>query len=904
MPRAFLSKKHYPFYLPNLMMKYIFLLLSLCFSAEIISQTIIKGTVKDAITGESLPGAAIIYGDGKGVTTDLDGKFQLDLGENGGKITVKFIGYKDYEQEIKARARLSNLEIELQPSELNEIEIIADIAIDRKTPVAFSDVSAIKIREELGTQDLPLILNSTPGVYATQSGGGDGDSRVNIRGFNQRNVAVMVDGIPMNDMENGQVYWSNWFGLDNVTQKVQVQRGLGASKLAIPAIGGSINILSQGIESKRNIVVSSEVGNNLNLRNSIGINSGVIGRGFGVTAAFSYRRNDGWVDQLGSRQMFYFLKLQKQWNRHSVSLSVMGSPQEHYQRLGRQRIQVFDTTYAKDLGATIDRTPGLILNQGLRYNGDWGYVTRDRGDDNAQEEVLNARKNYYHKPIFNLKHFWKINSNLALSNIVYASFGNGGGTRLNNIQRNAQGQLDGDFMYGRNTRVIPPALPFLPPTYPYNLTAVNDTSQYESDYYVQSSINRHSWYGLLSTLNYKINSNLDVTAGIDARYYQVENYQVVYDLLGGDYVYINDSQVLDANNPTRKVFREGDKINYHINSFVRQGGLFLLGEYEKNDWTAFVNVTGSINSYNRISYFALKDTTTNDWQQTGWQTFPGYTAKGGFKYRFNPRHSVYFNTGFLSRAQLMSNVFAGRTLSVNRNVENEMISSVEMGYVINNPDFRPAVNVYYTNWRNRPVTVPITDGTENYNAFVPGMQAIHYGIEFEAEYKVNKQITIDGVVSLGDWRWNSEATAYIFNEIGTAILDSLSFDTKGVRVGDAAQTQFSLGVRYEPVKGFYIKPRITYFDNNFADFSPEELQGDNGGRQSWKMPAYYMLDINMGYSYTFNKKYRAGIRLNLINVTDQMFITDATNGATFDASTAEVFMGQGFRWNVGLNFNF
>ena len=75
---------------------------------------------------------------------------------------------------------------------------------------------------------MPTLLNSTPGVYTTQQGGGDGDVRINIRGFSQRNVvAVMIDGIPMNDMENGWVYWSNWFGLDAITASMQVQRGLG-----------------------------------------------------------------------------------------------------------------------------------------------------------------------------------------------------------------------------------------------------------------------------------------------------------------------------------------------------------------------------------------------------------------------------------------------------------------------------------------------------------------------------------------------------------------------------------------------------------------------------------------------------------------------------------------------------
>ena len=72
-----------------------------------------------------------------------------------------------------------------------------------------------------------MILNSTPGVYATQAGSDDNGPSISIRGFKQRNVSVLVDGIPVNDMESGAVFWNNWFGLDLVTQTMQVQRGLG-----------------------------------------------------------------------------------------------------------------------------------------------------------------------------------------------------------------------------------------------------------------------------------------------------------------------------------------------------------------------------------------------------------------------------------------------------------------------------------------------------------------------------------------------------------------------------------------------------------------------------------------------------------------------------------------------------
>ena len=76
----------------------------------------------------------------------------------------------------------------------------------------------------MGNQEFPEVLNTTPSVYATKSGGGFGDSKINIRGFAQENIAVMINGVPVNDMENGAVYWSNWAGLSDVTSAMQVQR--------------------------------------------------------------------------------------------------------------------------------------------------------------------------------------------------------------------------------------------------------------------------------------------------------------------------------------------------------------------------------------------------------------------------------------------------------------------------------------------------------------------------------------------------------------------------------------------------------------------------------------------------------------------------------------------------------
>jgi outer membrane cobalamin receptor len=71
----------------------------------------------------------------------------------------------------------------------------------------------------------------------------------------------MINGVPMNDMEWGGVYWSNWAGLSDVTRSMQVQRGLGASKVAAPSLGGSINVVTRSTDARKGGAVSYGIGN-------------------------------------------------------------------------------------------------------------------------------------------------------------------------------------------------------------------------------------------------------------------------------------------------------------------------------------------------------------------------------------------------------------------------------------------------------------------------------------------------------------------------------------------------------------------------------------------------------------------------------------------------------------------
>ena len=223
-------------------------------TAMAFSQGTVTGTVVDGELGGGLPGATVLeQGTSNGASTDFDGNFSLEVSQNSGTLVVSYVGFVSQRISFTAGGSVGTISLQPDAEELEGVIVtgILDIAKDRETPVAVSTIRASEIQEKLGSQELPEILKTTPSIYATKTGGGFGDGRINIRGFDSQNSAIMINGIPVNDMENGRVFWSNWAGLSDVTTAMQVQRGLGSSKLAISSVGGTINIITKSTEKRR-----------------------------------------------------------------------------------------------------------------------------------------------------------------------------------------------------------------------------------------------------------------------------------------------------------------------------------------------------------------------------------------------------------------------------------------------------------------------------------------------------------------------------------------------------------------------------------------------------------------------------------------------------------------------------
>ncbi|MFA7229616.1 MAG: TonB-dependent receptor, partial [Melioribacteraceae bacterium] len=418
--------------------KLILIFISLLFSAHLISAQSIKitGTVSDGATGEKLIGASILIADlNTGAVTNLDGFYSIDNARTGTyQITASYIGYLKQSMNIKISGD-TKLNFALEPSSvlLDETVVKGTRAVLRETPIAFTEIKGEQLEFKLASRDVPMELAETPSVYASPGGGGAGDATLFVRGFDQRNVAIMVNGVPVNDMENKSVYWSNWQGLGDVTDNIQVQRGLGASPYSVSAVGGLINMTTKGVGNEEEFVkLRSEYGSG-NLRKSSLSFHKKISSNFAATAFVSRRTWDGYILGTYADDWTYFFSVGGIFGNHSIELTGLGTPQEH----GMRGTQMYFTS-------TNPKTQ-TWEKRGHQYNPNVGVMNGN---------IWNDRLNKFHKPSFNLNWNWQIDKKMTLSTVAYFSFGRGYGTSgigSYAAYREYDGLQDYDAIYVKNT---------------------------------------------------------------------------------------------------------------------------------------------------------------------------------------------------------------------------------------------------------------------------------------------------------------------------------------------------------------------------------------------------------------------------------------------------------------------
>ena len=885
------------------------LLVALFFAtAAVFGQTKITGKVVDG-SNEPLPSASVVVkGTTNGTSTNFDGNFTITASSNSGVIIVSFVGYETKEVSFSSsNSNLGTIQLVEDANTLDEVVVVGtgiiDLANTRRTPVAVSTVRAAEIQKKIGAQDVTATLVNTPSVYVAGQAGGFGDSRISVRGFAQDNTSYLLNGQPINGMEDGKMYWSNWSGINDIASAIQIQRGLGASKLAISSVGGTTNFVIKTTDKDESGYFYAGMANDAYYKTTLSYNSGRNENGFGVSAILSYWQGDGYNDGTKGAGQTYFLSFGYTPNEvHNFNFLITGAPQFHDQNFSK-RISDY-------------------LTHGKRYNNNWGTY---------KGEYMTERRNFYHKPVINFNWDYKISEDAKLSTVLYGSFGRGGGTgnRGNRI-RTGTGNIDYDAIYA------------------YNNGVANGAGGYFTaggGYVTRASMNLHSWFGVVSSYEKKINDNLTFNIGADLRTYYGEHFRVVENFHGltswkenirlkdatthqnlgsfGTYKSVTATKSYNASawGVTFMDAPEDQKIAYSNDERISYAGIFTQLEYANDNMSAFFQGSLSKQQHQRFDHYQYADETLiNGTSSQATNPLPagtkagvnsekvsnvGYNIKTGISFNLDDRNKIFFNLGMYSRQPYHDNIYLNFSNQVNPLTNNEKIFGMEAGYKFGSPKFYANVNLYNTVWKDRVVTSSRVVGGNMQFTANQGVMQVHSGLEVDFRYKITEDLNLKGFTSLGSWEYRGTAISRITDE-DQNILGVTTTDIDGGKVGDAAQTTFGLGVDYKISDNFSIDADYRYYADLYANVGAV--------KNNLELPSYAITDFGASYKFKLKNSKTLNLRLNINNLLNTEYLSDLRTNITADSNPANNFkginvanqgyFGYGTTWNIGARYRF
>ncbi len=875
----------------------------------------VKGQITNAEEGTPIATAQVVLkGTSYGAATGLDGRYVIYGIPAGSYVArVQYLGFDTQEIDvvvIGGETATVNAAMEGSIISNKELTFFADRAKERETPVAFTTVNKADLQARLGSQDIPMVMNNTPGIYATEQGGGAGDSRITVRGFNQRNVAVMINGVPVNDMENGWVYWSNWDGLGDVTSSIELQRGLSAATLAVPSVGGTMNILTDAAAMESGVTYKQEIGSFNFEKKTLTFSTGLVDEKFALTMSGVRKTGDGHAQNLWTDAWGYFLGASYIPKKdHKIDFYAFGAPQQHGQRSYKTDMEYFDYDYAIEQGISPNDI-SVDDEFGHDYNQHWGFVNPKYAEDIKEyyygkvrkpkfDTRIAERQNFYHKPQANLNYFWRVNPQWSLSNVAYLSIGKGGGTGYYGSKPERfidpyNGPIDWDTTIETNKA---------------NLDTLDDgTVKTVSKTILRNSVNEHFWIGDILKADYQYSDQMKISMGLDYRYFEGIHNREVRNLLGGDYYVDEINTDGDWSNGAEyeKIVRLGDKVSYDTQNQVVWYGGFLQGEYTNGKLSTVLSLGANSVGYKSIGYIP-------EFKEVDWQTVFGYQVKAGANYNVNSDLNVYSNAGYVSKTPIFDGVIDDINYQYKEDPINETIIAIEAGagYIGMDRKLKANFNGYYTMWNDR-VTSGLyrTDDDEIFYS-MEGVDAVHMGIELDLRYQPVRLFELNGMVSIGDWQWTDDASVKMKDPDSTYTKDAF---IKDLKVGDAAQTTFMLGGTIFPIQGLRMNATWKFFGDYYADFDPLSRDDDTDREQAWKIPDYSLLDLHFGYYIPNSMGVQLEITGHVFNVLDEVYVSDADDRPSYnarvrtsdahDASTAQVFFGRPRTWNMGLQVTF
>lgn len=307
----------------------------------------------------------------------------------------------------------------LKQVNLSEI-IVSATRVNERAPIAFSNISSIKIKENNAARNIPYILETMPSVVAfSEDGSGVGNTSLRIRGTDATRINVTLNGMPLNNPESQEVYWVNIPDISNSLQSIQVQRGVGSSTNGAGAFGASISMKSQGAKPEAYGEASTAIGSYNTFTSTIAAGSGILKNGLSFDGRYSRVTGDGYIRNGKVNHRSAYAAISYYTDNQLLKLSYINgiqhtgitwegiSPEQmkvdrRYNTAGRfydsaGNVQYYDNEtdnyYSNIVQLTYSNTISeqLSLNVGFNYNHGYGYYENYKMDQKFKKFGLDPQ---------------------------------------------------------------------------------------------------------------------------------------------------------------------------------------------------------------------------------------------------------------------------------------------------------------------------------------------------------------------------------------------------------------------------------------------------------------------------------------------------------------------------------
>ena len=708
-----------PFYNHTRIIFFILLLSQFLFSQNLVT---VRGTVYDAQSMSPLAGANLIIEDiDRGTTSDENGQFILSSIPDGEYIiSAGYIGYRVSKQQLITHNTSDvTLTFMLMPTILEgqSIEVTATRAVEGQTPVSFSNLSHQELSEKYTASDIPMMLDDLPGIYSySLTGDNLGYSFLNVRGFDQTRVGVMLNDIPLNDPEDQQVYWVDHPDLSESVEDIQIQRGVGSSIYGTSTFGGSVNINTKNYSSERLIRITMGAGSYGTRKLFAEYQSGLIGNSYGFYGRVSRIVSDGFRNSSSSDLLSYFFGFERDDKNMVTRINFMN---------GHER------THPDWYGVPEDI---------LKTNRRWKLETYKNAVDD------------FTQPVLQLINDWQISSNLDLVNTLYSVHGEGYYENL----KSTVALTD----FGMNSYITSDPTLFGTDSLSY-YRVIDDTSLYKTpygDYVVQNTdLTRQKYvyknqYGWIGKFTYRGDEGI-LTVG--SSFYTFKSNHSGQVLWAKNIPYLYD--------PERQYYKYTGKrqsISLYANYLydIFDNTKLLTNFLYENKTYSFRQQETALFAGTLLNHFDLKYEFLSPRMGINYTFSPDLSAYGNISYsQRDPSDNEHWdswtgpdNLGVAPLFNTSDTVRSGDKVQYvewrDPLVDPESVVDYEIGITYNTPDLIVKGNLYYMDFSNEIVPLggrnsdgePIKANTD---------KTIHSGVELSARYIPSGFFKIDGNLS-------------------------------------------------------------------------------------------------------------------------------------------------------------